>query len=326
MRVPRVGISLGDPGGVGPEIILKALRGGARPEGAAFILFGDARILEAEAERLGFAKDWQPRKPSPGPGLYLQPIAAPSAASSPGTPSKASGEASFRFFEAAVEDARRGALDALVTGPVSKSAWGLAGLKWRGHTEYFEQFYPEAMMTFWSDRLRVALLSHHLPLREALDRVRKDILLGFLRSLHRALERLKREGSRLLVAGFNPHAGEGGLLGTEEIREIAPAVEAARAEGIAVDGPFPPDTVFLKALGRADTVVVALTHDQGLIAFKAAAFESGVNATLGMPFVRTSPDHGTAFDIAGKGVADAASMKAAVALALELASAGLRPR
>jgi 4-hydroxythreonine-4-phosphate dehydrogenase len=332
MRVPRIGISLGDPGGVGPEIILKALESVARPAEAAFVVFGDARVLEAEAARQGLRPEWRRRPDAaapPAPGLYLRDMPTGLKSLASGSATKENGEASFLFFEAAVEEARRGALDALVTGPVSKSAWDMAGHKWRGHTEYLERFYPEAMMTFWSDRLRVALLSHHLPLREALERVRKDVLTGFLRNLHRALERAKPEEYSLLVAGLNPHAGEDGLMGSEEIREIGPAVEAARAEGIRVDGPFPPDTVYHKALGRADIVVVALTHDQGLIAFKTVSFESGVNATLGMPFIRTSPDHGTAFDIAGRGVADATSMKAAVALALDFArpgAAGSTPR
>lgn len=322
MRVPRIGISLGDPGGVGPEVILKALKGDPSPDRAAFIVFGDARVLEAEAGRLGFKPDWR-RRPAeadrPEPGLYLQDIRAKREPTGIRSATREGGEASFRCFEAAVGEARRGSLDALVTAPVSKSAWGLAGLKWRGHTEYLETFYPEAMMTFWSDRLRVALLSHHIPLREALDRIRRNTLLGFLRNLHRALERAKPGGYVLLMAGLNPHAGEGGLMGGEESREIAPAVEAARAEGIRVSGPHPPDTVFFKALDRAEAVVVALSHDQGLIAFKTVSFESGVNATLGMPFIRTSPDHGTAFDIAGKGVADPRSMKAALALALSFA-------
>lgn len=323
MRVPRIGVSLGDPGGIGPEVVLKALAGEPPDRGeAAYIVFGDARVLEAEAGRLGLQPYWR-RGPAatglPEQGVYLREIPFGPETPALGSATKAGGAASFRFFEAAVAEARRGGLDALVTAPVSKSAWGMAGLKWRGHTEYLEGFFPEAMMTFWSDRLRVALLSHHVSLREALDKVRRDVLLGFLRNLHRSLERVKPAGYALLVAGLNPHAGEGGLMGDEEIREIVPAVEAAQAEGIRVRGPYPPDTVFFKALGRPDTVVVALSHDQGLIAFKTVAFESGVNATLGLPFIRTSPDHGTAFDIAGRGLADARSMRAALALALDFA-------
>jgi 4-hydroxythreonine-4-phosphate dehydrogenase len=177
-------------------------------------------------------------------------------------------------------------------------------------------------MTFWSDRLKVALLSHHRPLLDAVASVRKDALLGLFRTLHAALDRLPGRPYRLLAAGLNPHAGEEGYLGREEIDEIRPAVEAAAAEGIPVTGPYPPDTVFLKARGQRDAVVVALYHDQGLIAFKLEAFATGVNATLGLPFPRTSPDHGTAFDIAGKGVADARSMEEAIRLAAAFSATG----
>jgi 4-hydroxythreonine-4-phosphate dehydrogenase len=177
-------------------------------------------------------------------------------------------------------------------------------------------------MTFWSERLKIALFSHHRPLREAVAAVRAEALLDFLRALDRGLKRVPGGPFRLLVAGLNPHAGEDGHLGGEEGGEIRPALERARSEGIQVSGPFPPDTVFLQALGKADAIAVALYHDQGLIAFKLAAFATGVNVTLGLPFVRTSPDHGTAFDIAGKGVADARSMEEAVRLAAALSATG----
>ena len=320
MRIPRIGISLGDPGGIGPEIILKSLSGDMPLPEAAYVVFGDAWVLENEARRLGIKTElscWREETGPSAPGLFFHDVRTPLTKVGAGSAAKENGEASFLYFEAAVEKAKRGALDGLVTAPISKSSWDLAGFRWRGHTEYLEQVYPGAIMTFWSELLNVALLSHHLPLWEALGKIRKDVLLGFLRGLHAALERARPGRCELLMAGLNPHAGEEGLMGMEEIREIRPAIAAARSEGIRVSGPYPPDTVFFKALDRADTVVVALYHDQGLIAFKTVAFESGVNATLGMPFIRTSPDHGTAFDIAGKGVASARSMIAAIALAHE---------
>jgi 4-hydroxythreonine-4-phosphate dehydrogenase len=221
-----------------------------------------------------------------------------------------------------VAEARGGRLEAVVTAPISKAAWGLAGHPFRGHTDYLAQFYPGAIMSFWSERLKVALFSHHRPLREAVAAVRKDALVDFLRSLHRSLEKIPGGPFVLLVAGLNPHAGEQGRLGREEEEEIGPAVDAARAEGVPASGPFPPDTVFLRALGKKEAVVVALYHDQGLIAFKLDAFSTGVNATLGLPFVRTSPDHGTAFDIAGKGVADSRSMEEALRLAAVFSASG----
>ena len=228
-------------------------------------------------------------------------------------PAADNGAASFAYFADGVRAAREGRIDALVTGPVSKSAWALAGLPWRGHTEYLEHLYPGAIMAFWSDRLKLALLSHHLPLREAMDRITRERLRGFLTRLAGAIEAVRPGAMEFLVAGLNPHAGEDGRLGREEIDEIGPAIADARAEGVRVRGPFPPDVAFRAALDRPDTLAVGLYHDQGLIAFKLVAFETGVNVTLGLPFVRTSPDHGTAFDIAGKNRADPGSMIAAVA-------------
>ncbi|HSA96549.1 MAG TPA: 4-hydroxythreonine-4-phosphate dehydrogenase PdxA, partial [Acidobacteriota bacterium] len=222
----------------------------------------------------------------------------------------------------AVAEARSGRLQAIVTAPVSKAAWALAGLPYRGHTDYLAALYPGAVMTFWSERLRVALFSHHQPLKEAVAEVRKERLLEFFRSLDRGLRRVPGGPYRLLVAGLNPHAGEDGGLGREEIEEIGPAVREAAAEGIPASGPFPPDVVFRKALGQPDAVVAALYHDQGLIAFKLEAFATGVNATLGLPFVRTSPDHGTAFDIAGRGLADPRSMGEAIRLAAAFSANG----
>ncbi len=307
----RIGITLGDPGGIGPEVVVKAL---ARPEAApaaTFVLFGHASVLDA-AERSAGARLDRERIP------IIEPPAAPSP-SGAHRPEADNGAASFAYFEDAVSAAREGRIDALVTGPVSKAAWNLAGIPWRGHTEFLERSYPGAIMTFWSDRLKVALLSHHLPLREALGLISRERLGRFLIALAGAVRAVRPGGAEFLVAGLNPHAGERGALGREEIEEIGPAIEDARAAGVRVRGPFPPDVVFRAALDKPDTFAVGLYHDQGLIAFKIAAFETGVNVTLGLPFVRTSPDHGTAFDIAGANRADPGSMIAAVRLAAEWA-------
>lgn len=324
MTVPRVGVTAGDPGGIGPEVAVKSL---SRPDGlppASYVLFAPASVVEAEERLLGVrlgARPWDPGR-APERGVFLADLPAPVRPPETGRITAANGEISFRAFEAAVAGARDGRLDAVVTAPISKAAWAAAGLPFLGHTDYLARFYPGAVMTFWSDRLKVALLSHHRPLLDAVSAVRKDALLGLFRNLHAALGRLPGGPYRLLAAGLNPHAGEEGYLGREEIDEVRPAVEAAAAEGIPVTGPYPPDTVFLKARGERDAVVVALYHDQGLIAFKLEAFATGVNATLGLPFPRTSPDHGTAFDIAGKGVADARSMEEAVRLAAEFSATG----
>jgi 4-hydroxythreonine-4-phosphate dehydrogenase len=316
-RLARVGITLGDPGGIGPEVVLKALAQSGPLPPAEYILYGSARVLDREAKGLGLSPDIRARaaKPSDEPGLFLEDIGPGPEGDVRGRPDAVNGAASFRAFETAVAQARAGHLEAVVTGPISKTSWSLAGVKARGHTEYLETFYPEAIMCFWSSALRVALFSHHIPLREALGRVRKDGLEAFLRRLDQALRKLEPGRFELLVAGLNPHAGEGGLMGKEEETEVEPAVQAARAAGVPVSGPFPPDTVFRQVLDRPDRVAVALYHDQGLIAFKLAAFETGVNLTLGLPFVRTSPAHGTAFDIAGRGTADPRSMVEAIRLA-----------
>ncbi len=323
MTLPRIGVTLGDPGGIGPEVVLKALGGREPVPEAAYIIFGDSRTLERHGGTLGLRLDPAPwdRSAPPRPGLSLAKLPGPAGEPVTGRPSRGNGEASFRYFAEAVEAASGGLLDAVVTGPVSKEAWHLAGIPWVGHTDYLEHLYPGAVMTFWSERLKVALLSHHAPIRLALDLVRKDALVALLRTLEAAAGPALGGAPEFIVAGLNPHAGEGGLLGPEDEKEIRPAVEEARRAGINASGPYPPDTAFLKALGRPNAMAVAMYHDQGLIAFKLEAFASGVNATLGLPFIRTSPDHGTAFDIAGTGTADPRSMVEAVRLARRFAPA-----
>lgn len=313
-RDTRIGVTLGDPGGIGPEVALKALSRPDLPPKTSFVLFGHG-LAVAAAERVSGLRLDRARVPIVEPAAVSPPSAARE-------PSADNGAASFAYFADGVRAAREGRIDALVTGPVSKAAWGLAGLPWRGHTEYLERLYPGAVMAFWSDRLKLALLSHHLPLREALGRITRDRLRAFLTALAKTVEAARPGGMEFLIAGLNPHAGEDGRLGREEIEEIGPAIEDARAEGVRARGPFPPDAVFRAALDRPGTMAVGLYHDQGLIAFKLVAFETGVNVTLGLPFVRTSPDHGTAFDIAGKNLADPGSMIAAVDLAAEWAAIG----
>lgn len=324
MTGPSIGLTLGDPGGIGPEIVVKVLGRAAELPPAAYVVFGDPRVVRLEEERLGIRLPLRDRRPGdrPEPGLYFAPVAGPEWPATTGAVTAANGEMSFRAFAEAVAEARSGRLAAVVTAPVSKASWALAGHAFRGHTEYLEGLYPGAVMAFWSDRLKVALLSHHRPLAEAVAAVRESSLLELLRSLHRGLGRLPGGPFRLFVAGLNPHAGEDGQMGREEAAEVRPAVERAAAEGIPVTGPFPPDTVFRQALDRPDAMVVALYHDQGLIPFKLLSFATGVNVTLGLPFVRTSPDHGTAFDIAGKGMADPRSLEEAVRLAVAFSATG----
>jgi 4-hydroxythreonine-4-phosphate dehydrogenase len=314
MSLPRIGITLGDPGGIGPEVVLKTLSDLSAVPAAEYLVFGSAAVIGDAENILGLRLA--------GKTFVLRDLPGPRRGPTNGAPDKNNGEASFGYFREAVESARRGEIEAVVTAPISKRSWNLAGIPWRGHTEYLERLYPGAVMTFWSERLKVALLSHHRPLKEAIAKVTKKECARFFRLLQDGLEKVRPGGYEFLVAGLNPHAGEDGLLGDEEREAIIPAVEEARDSGMKISGPFPPDVVFRDALGRPDRIVIALYHDQGLIPFKLAAFESGVNVTLGLPFVRTSPDHGTAFDIAGKNQADPRSMREAVRMAGEL-SAGV---
>jgi len=321
MSLPRIGITLGDPGGIGPEIVVKSLLDTSALPPAQLVLFGDRSVLEEAERTLGKSLNclhYDEKEDRENVRISLREVKAPLTSVKKGKAFGENGLASFLFFEEAVQAARRGELQSIVTAPISKLSWELGGISWRGHTEYLEKFYPEAMMTFWSERLTVALLSHHVPLKEALRKVKKKNLLRFFHTLRQSMDTARPGPYEFLVAGLNPHAGEHGLLGKEEAEEIIPAIEEAKASGLPFSGPYPPDVVFRIALGHPQKIVVALYHDQGLIAFKLEAFETGVNVTLGMPFIRSSPDHGTAFDVAGKGRASHRSMAEAIRLAAEL--------
>ena len=271
------------------------------------MLFASPGYVETEAERLDLRSALKRcRLQDPIPDISPK---------SRGTPTALNGKASFAYVTQAVDFARQGRLQAVVTAPISKHSWQLAGIPWAGHTVYLEHYYPGAIMSFFSDRLNIALYTHHLPLREALQKIRSQPLQEFLMRLYGQVRPFLGEKCQLLLSGLNPHAGESGMLGTEEIDEIIPALQAAQRQGVPISGPHPPDIICRMALDRPHTLGVSLYHDQGLIAFKLISFDSGVNVTLGLPFVRTSPDHGTAFDIAGRDLADAGSMIAAVQLA-----------
>ncbi|MFN8893130.1 MAG: 4-hydroxythreonine-4-phosphate dehydrogenase PdxA, partial [Betaproteobacteria bacterium] len=242
-----------------------------------------------------------------------------------GEDSATAGAAAARCIEAAVALLQRGEGAAIVTAPVHKEAVAAGGLPWPGHTEMLQALAtpagatpPPVRMMLANPELRVVLVTIHVALRRALELLDFDAVLSTLRIAHAAAAAWGQPAPRIAVAGLNPHAGEGGLFGDEEIRFIGPAVQAARAEGIDAQGPFPPDTVFMRARRGAFDLVVAMTHDHGLIPVKYLGVEDGVNVTLGLPFVRTSPDHGTAFDIAGQGRADAASLVAALRAARSL--------
>ena len=324
-------VTMGDACGVGPELILRAARAGQLDDavvlGDMAVLRRAATLLGGDAPPLAWLDDAATRADVPPGCLALwQPPGLPEGlATLPwGTIDARAGAAAARCIEAAVDRMKQGQGRAIVTAPLHKGALAAAGLPYPGHTEMLQALAGGAApapvrMMLANGELRVVLATIHLSLRDAIaaldfDTVRQTI--GIADAAARAWGLAR---PRIAVAGLNPHAGEGGLFGDEEIRFIAPAVQDARAAGIDAQGPFPPDTVFMRARRGQFDLVVAMIHDHGLIPVKYLGIDDGVNVTLGLPFVRTSPDHGTAFDIAGRGVADPSSLIAALAMARRLA-------
>jgi 4-hydroxythreonine-4-phosphate dehydrogenase len=321
-RAP-IAITMGDAAGIGPEIVVKAC---ARPRPAQappWLVYGDPGVLRRTARALGLAFE------TPVIACSALPDDLPA-----GRVDARAGAAAHAAIVRAAADALAGTVRAVATAPVHKEALAAAGVRHPGHTEILAEAaggVPVRMMLV-NDELRIVLVTIHQPLRAAIDAVRRDAVLATVAIAHDALRRLGIGRPRIAVAGLNPHAGEGGLMGREDLDEIAPAVADARARGIDASGPWPPDTVFMRARGfREFDVVVAMYHDQGLIPIKYLGLDDGVNVTVGLPFVRTSVDHGTAFDIAGRGAADPRSLLAAIALAARLSEgadvpAGTTPR
>jgi len=317
-------ITMGDASGIGPEIVAKALAGG----GEAAVVFGSHLVMADIVSRLGldvavrFIQDPEEARPRPG---VIEVVETTRITELPplGQVSAISGQASFDAIVAAITAARSGKVGGIVTAPINKEAMASAGIRYPGHTEILADYggAKRVAMMLANDDIRTVLVTIHTSLRKAIEQADFEAQMSAIRLAHLGGKALGIAAPRIAVAGLNPHAGEGGLFGDEEIRIIAPAIEAARAEGITVSGPYPGDTVFMLARkGRFD-VVVAQYHDQGLIPVKYLGLEKGVNITLGLPFVRTSPDHGTAFDIAGKGIADHASLETALAYAKRLVAA-----
>ena len=289
---PVVAITAGDPAGIGPEIAAAAA---ADPSVRTMC---EPRIYQAaeESEVAGIQR---------------------------GRISAAAGRAAYDAITRAVADALRGDVQAVATAPINKAAFAAAGLPWKGHTDLLAHLtgVQRGVMMFYSEALRVVLATVHIPLAEVASTLTRDLLETVIRLTAAELPRFGFPSPRLALAGLNPHAGEEGLLGTEDRDVLVPAVAACAADGIDIRGPFPGDTVFLRAMRGEFDAVIACYHDQGLIPVKMAAFGKAVNVTLGLPIIRTSVDHGTAFDIAGQGKADAGSMIEAVKLAARLASA-----
>jgi 4-hydroxythreonine-4-phosphate dehydrogenase len=290
--IPRIAVTVGDPSGIGPEIAVKAA--------------SHARVVEV-CEPIIYG-------PTDAAGLAAFPV---------GVVNAASGQAAYDLIVRAVGDARAGRVDAIATAPVSKAAFAAAGLPWRGHTDLLAHLCGrdanDVAMLFWSDALRVVLATVHIPLSDVPRAITTDGLVRTIALTAASLPSFGIARPRIAVAGLNPHAGEGGLLGPEDDAIIAPAVRQARERGLDVSGPYPADTLFVRAARGDFDVAIAMYHDQGLVPVKLAAFGKSVNVTIGLPIVRTSVDHGTAFDIARRGVADEGSMVEAIVLAARLA-------
>jgi 4-hydroxythreonine-4-phosphate dehydrogenase len=319
---PRIGITIGDAAGIGPEIVLKSLSDQNLRQNVRAVVIGDGRVLQATAESLGikiafkeFASD-----ESSG-GIELVDLKNLTDDVQPGEESAATGAASGQFIEKAVELWRSGAIDAIATAPISKKALNAGGYDFPGHTEFLAKLTDtrDFAMSFFAGKLRVVLLSTHLSLVDAIGLVKRENLVPLIEFTSSNLASLLKRPVKIAVAGLNPHASEGGMFGSEEANEIIPAVEHCRTTlGIDVSGPYSPDTIFLRGHRGDFDAVIACYHDQATIAVKSISFGSAVNVTLGLPLIRTSVDHGTAVDIAGKGIADASSMTAAIELAGEL--------
>ena len=340
-----IAITIGDAAGIGPEIIVKAFCQ-APEQFHNCIVVGDKAVMQ-RAWQVVAAKTRPLPKPMPmsmpmpmQEGLSIQQVGSPLALEQVpafGKISAVAGQLAAYSITWATQAALRGEVSAIVTAPLHKEALALAGVKFPGHTEMLQALAAQHLhktidqlpvrMMLANRELKTVLVTIHQPLRQAIDAITVDNILETLRITHRAELASTGRAPHLAVASLNPHAGEGGLLGREEMDIIKPAIQLAKAEGMHASGPWSPDTVFMRARAEkgqpgAFDVVVAMYHDQGLIPVKYLGVEQGVNITLGLPFVRTSPDHGTAFDLAGKGVADPSSLLEAMAVARMLTGIG----
>ncbi|NLP37763.1 MAG: 4-hydroxythreonine-4-phosphate dehydrogenase PdxA [Firmicutes bacterium] len=323
MKKPYIGITMGDPSGIGPEIVLKAIQTAEIYHFANPVVIGSAHMLAYQRDllkiELAIKKIF-----SPVEGVYTPEVINIIDLNNVdlnlhqfGRVQAASGKAAYDYIVKAVALAKDGQLNAIATAPINKAAIHAAGIDFIGHTEMLAALTgtAEPLTMFQVQDLRVFFLSRHLSLKEAIKLVKRDRIITYLERCNRALRMLGLPGGTIAVAGLNPHCGEGGLLGTEEREEIEPAVKFLQAKGFKVAGPLPADSVFQQALQGRFAAVLSLYHDQGHIATKMVDFDKTVSLTLGLPFLRTSPDHGTAFDLAGKGCAGAGSMIEAIKLA-----------
>jgi len=316
----RLGLTVGDPAGIGPEVVLRALADRSRSHAEAVTVYGPRAALQDRANRFGL------HDPE---SLGVTLVDVPLTGGCPlGVSSAVGGRAAASAVERATQDALAGRIDAIVTAPLNKESLRAAGHPWPGHTEMLADLArtPSVAMMFVGKGLRVALLTIHRSLRSVPDAVTADEVSRIGRLVDAELRLSGIARPRIALCGLNPHAGENGLFGDEEGRVLAPAVQALRAEGKDVSGPFPADSLFVRAVRGEFDAVLAGYHDQGLIPVKLVSFGNAVNVTLGLPFVRTSVDHGTGFDIAEKGIADGGSLVEAMRVAVEMVQARSRPK
>ncbi|MBI3649566.1 MAG: 4-hydroxythreonine-4-phosphate dehydrogenase PdxA [Acidobacteria bacterium] len=324
---PRVGITLGDPAGIGPEIVLKAVADARLRSACQLIIIADAVELRRQAQLLKLPCDYPLVREAEmtamaGAEVVICDVGRRCAGVAFGKLSAAAGRAAIAFIETGVRLCLAQHLDAIATAPINKEALKLAGSPFPGHTEMLTAWCgaAQSLMCFFAGNLRVVLLTIHQSLQDAIRSIRKERVIAAIALTDQEMRRFGISQPRIAVAGVNPHAGEHGLFGREELDEIEPAIAYCRTQlQIDVSGAFPADTIFVRAArGEFDTVIAGY-HDQGLIAVKCLAFGEAVNVTLGLPIIRTSVDHGTAFDKAGQGIAQAQSLIEAIKLAAQLA-------
>jgi 4-hydroxythreonine-4-phosphate dehydrogenase len=330
---PTIAITMGDPAGIGAEVIVKALADAVLRHKARFVIYGMNELLHYAADIAEFDVFWWRDQYNGRLRSYPHDVVVVDydmysmLGSAIRSPSKMGGEASMRFCLDAIDAAHRGLVDAVVTAPIAKESWKLAGFHFPGHTELFAHRTGTRHynMMFTGGPLKVVLATVHMPLMGLWGKLNIGAVFQPIELMNKALiEWFDIPKPRIAVCGVNPHASENGQFGDEEERIISPAILMARDQGIDVSGPYPPDTIFLKARDGVFDAVVAMYHDQGLIPVKLLAFDQAVNVTLGLPIIRTSPDHGTAFDIVGRNRGNPGSMKAAIELAIDLAVKKLR--
>lgn len=326
-------VSMGEPAGIGPDLLLTLYAQRQEHVLPPFVVFGDVDFLKSRAGRLGLEINIVASDPYEGMkgfarALPVYPVGGAPVEDRPGEPSSHSGEAVIWSIERAVTAVQDGSCRAVVTAPIHKASLYRAGFLYPGHTEFLAALCAEngitplPVMMLAHDSYRVVPLTIHVPLRDVPGLITHELILKTLRVMDRDLRaRFGIASPRIAVAGLNPHAGEGGTIGTEDRDVIAPAIAQAQAEGIGAIGPLPADTLFHPPHWRRYDAVLAMYHDQGLIPIKTVAFDAGVNVTLGLPIIRTSPDHGTAFDLAGTGQASSTSLLAAIRLADRMAGA-----